>query len=97
MRRIAQMILVVAVLTGGAFTAQLWIAPAKASPGFLGALQIGDLAMSEPVGIMLASALLFGSTTLLRRRRANRQASLRIVPRPTWILPETGGKINEAV
>jgi hypothetical protein len=91
------MLLVVASLTGGAFTAQLWIAPAKASPGFLGALQIGDLAMPEPLGIMLASALLFGSTTLLRRRRANRQTLLRI-QKPAWQLPpRAGGNIKEAV
>jgi hypothetical protein len=97
MRRIAQMLFAAAALTGGAFTAQLWIVSAKPSPGFLGALQIGDLAMSEPAGIVLASALLFGSTTLLRRRRAHRQALSRI-QKPAWqILPGSGGNIKEAV
>lgn len=90
------MLFAVAILTGGAFTAQLWIVPAKASPGFLGALQIGDLAMSEPAAIMLASAILLCSTTLLRRRRAHRQALSRI-QKPTWTLPGTGGNIKEAV
>jgi hypothetical protein len=84
-------------LAGGAFTAQLWISPATPSPGFLGALQIDGFALPEPAAIMLTSIVLLGSTTLLRRRLAQRQSLLQ-VKKPKWqILGAAGGNIKEVV
>jgi hypothetical protein len=96
-KRIAGVILAIAVLAGGAFTAQLWMVPGGSSPGFLAALQMDEFTISEPAGIMLASAALFGFTTLLRRHRDSRQAVLR-VKKPKWqVLSGAGGNFKEVI
>jgi hypothetical protein len=97
LRQIIGVFFAIVGLAGGAFTAQLWMSPATTSPGFLGALQLEGFDVSEPGIIMLASAVLLGSTTLLRRRLTHRRSLLQ-VKKPKWqILRETGGNINEVI
>jgi hypothetical protein len=100
-KRIIGMFLVIAVLAGVAFTAQVW--SDRTQPGPLanlpgtGALQMVGFVLSEPASIVLSSLILLGSTTMLRRRRTQ-QRDLLQVRRPTWqFLAGSGGNIKEVV
>ena len=84
MKRIVGLFLAIALLTGGAFTAQLLSGQAPgsnaqaSSPNPIAAListvQMNGLPLPEPVSIVLSSLVLLGSTTLLRHYRMNRRA-----------------------
>jgi hypothetical protein len=81
MKRLFVAILGVALLTGVAFTAELWnvrTPDQKGSPSALTAfvtnMQMEGFPLPEPASIIVSSLVLLGGTTVWRRRRTNRRA-----------------------